>query len=225
MLKIDINENDYLRKNWFRITEILKSSINLIESYKNVFNDSVWESWVKCKEGCWFRTTFEKSPIYCPNCNWDIINFYSDEKIDNWINFFLKKDFYKAFQIVGEENNVYGFIWWFWDNLYKLNEYKLKLDKSSFISLERKLIDLWFILNKDIFYLSEIWVVKDVRWNWLWKFLLEVLRNNVPKGMNFILQTSKKSPMYWIVKSIWFKEVFTYKQTNIWKVTMAWINI
>ena len=205
----------------YEIRKIVRPTKLLIEAYKNVFNNSVWEEWVKCSSWCWFKTTFEKSPGSCPECNWSIEDFYSDEEVSWFIKDFTSKEYYEALEVFNKENKkVEWFTWWWWDYLWKINREKLELTKDEYKNLEDELDKIWIKPLEKQFYLSEIWVTLEWRWEWLWKRLFSSIQEEVQEKMDSVLRTSKNSPMYKMSKDLWYNEVFNYNDKD-WRIIMA----
>jgi len=212
-------------KNITELQEIIYPTNELVVAYKDTFNNSAWAEWVKCKNLCWFKSTFENSPDSCPECDWIIEDFYSNDDVKWFIFNVLEKNNNKALQVINKSTaKVEWFTWWWWDYLKNINEEKLWLNKDDYKRLEEELNNLWISPDKIQFYLSEMWVVLKWRWKWLWNILFWAIQDDLKDNIDWILRTSKSSPMYFISTKMWYKKVFDYNDTD-WRVILASKNI
>jgi len=118
------------------------------------------------------------------------------------------------------------FIWWWNTNFNSINTEKLWLNKSKYNILETSIKSIYPDFDfSNFYYLSEIWVKNEFRWNSVASSLYRKTLDNI-KDVNFVLlRTTKKSdlPYKWFIKE-WFLEVFQYNDfqdriilRNIWK--------
>jgi len=197
----------------YEIKKIEKPTKELIGAYKDVFNNSAWEEWVKCSNWCWYKSTFEGAWSLCPECGAWIEDFYSDEDVSKSINDVLWKEYNKALY-VKQGDNVKWFSWWWWDDLPNINSEKLWLSKEDYKKLEKELDRIWISPEKKQFYLSEMWITLEWRWKGLWKVLFWEIQDEIKEEMDWVLRTSKKSPMYKMSLDLWYEPVFDYKDID-----------
>jgi hypothetical protein len=66
---------------------------------------------VKCATAsCKFKTTYEEAPTSCPDCNGEIIDFYSDAEVSQAIARVMSKSYYQILALMNDEK-VAGFTW------------------------------------------------------------------------------------------------------------------
>ena len=224
-----INTTSYpiLEKNGFQITSVDISSFSQYESwiaraYKDVFNASAWQEWVKCSKGCWFKSTFEKAPTTCPDCQGGIEDYYSNQEISESVQNVMSKSYFQCLLLL-KDQNVIWFTWWWKDSMARINEEKLWLWNSSEWSsvkylallqnMENYKIKLW-----NLYYQSETGIAPEYRTSGLGSALVwineQLLRDNRDKVDSIIQRTSRKSPMYAIRKNLWYTEVYSYDDSD-----------
>ncbi len=227
-----INTTSYpiLEKNGFQITSIDLSSFPRYElwiarAYKDVFNASAWQEWVKCSKGCWFKSTFEKAPTTCPDCQGGIEDYYSNQEISESVQSVLAKSYFQCLLLLKDETVIW-FTWWWKDRTYKINMEKLWLwefkpgwNWSKYTELLNSMTENNININSwELYYQSETGIVPEYRTSGLGSALVwineQLLRDNRDKVEAIIQRTSRKSPMYAIRKNLWYTEVYSYDDSD-----------
>jgi GNAT superfamily N-acetyltransferase len=182
-----------------------------IKLYKDIFWESPWEEWFICTN-C--EQIFPKKFMWKCDC-WNSIlePFYKNLELKQTFEELSKKTWYN--ELIAEilEEKVW-FFWWWNSSLEKINEDKLWLENEKFKILEKNILENFPNFNKNNFYyLAEIWVKKEYRWQDIaWRLYKENLKKLKENNEKFILvRTTKKSdvPYKWFLKE-WYKEVFQY---------------
>lgn len=225
-MKITIDTTDYpvLEQNGFQTISLNERNLpdykpGLIRAYKDVFNASAWREWVKCSSECGYKTTFEEAPNVCPDCFWNIEDYYSDAEITDSVLFVMKKTYFQCLVLINGDD-VAGFTWWWNDTLSNINQEKLGLpDKEwEYQQLIENLTGNGISSTDNWYYQSEVGIVPKYRTRWVGKALVsineEILQSNKDKINAIILRTSKESPMNKISRSLWYTEVYSYNDTD-----------
>lgn len=231
MKTIDKNMYPELRNKWFEVADLTDITTKdklmnwVVSAYKDVFNNSAWEEWVKCASWCWFKTTFEKSPVKCPECNWWIEDFYSDTDVKWFVDNVVDRSSYKqALALVWEDEVVWWFTWGWNTELAELNKEKLGLSDEEYKKLCGELNNIWMNPEAFLYYQSETGITGENRWKWLGKDLIslnqKMLEQNKDKVSQIIQRTSKSSPMYKIREKQWYSQVYDYNDED-WRVLFA----
>ena len=187
----------------------------IIQAYKQVFNASVWREWVKCARFCGYKTTYEEAPQICPRCSGEIVDFYSDAEVSEAIWNVMKKSYFQILILLSGEN-VVGFTWWWKDSLTNINTDKLKLPNIS--TLDTMLFQEGIFDTESWYYQSETWIIPKFRTRWVWREFVSInddlLRAKSTSIDAIIQRTSRDSAMYNIRKSLWYREVYQYGDTD-----------
>lgn len=221
-----LNTQSYpiLKDNGFRIISIDQNSFwlyesGLIRAYKEVFNASAWREWVKCANGCGFKTIFEEAPNTCPECSGTIEDFYSSEEISESVLDVLSRSYFQCLLLL-KWDTVAWFTWWWRDAIENINNEKLSLESSSDYNrlIENILSRGISTTSREYYYQSETGVVPTYRTQWIGAAIVgineEQLRSNNDQVGAIIQRTSRQSPMYAIRIQLWYSEVFSYEDTD-----------
>lgn len=189
----------------------------IIRAYKQVFNASAWREWVKCATAnCKFKTTYEETPLCCPDCAGEIIDFYSDAEVSQAIAWVMSKSYYQILALM-TQGEVAWFSWWWQDSLEIINQQKLWLDREQFRSLNTWLTIADIDPQWTFYYLSEVWIVPKYRKKWVGANITGMSYDNIKEITQIdasIVRTSTGSPMYPIQEQIWSQVVFSYNDRD-----------
>lgn len=221
-----LNTTSYpvLDDNGFQVVSIDQNSFwqyesGIITAYKEVFNASAWREWVKCSNGCGFKTTFEESPESCPICSGTIEDFYSNTQISESVMDVLSRSYFQCLLLL-KWDSVAWFTWGWKDSLENINNEKLGLKQpleynKLVASILAQGIDT---TSWEYYYQSETGVIPANRTRWIGAALVgineELLRSNNDQVEAIIQRTSRQSPMYAIRANLWYSEVFSYEDSD-----------
>lgn len=233
MKTIDTNKYPNLWNRGFQVADITDNATlqtlidSVIYAYKNVFNYSAWGEWVKCSNWCSYKSTFENKADVCPDCWWEIIDYYSEIEVKQEIEKVINNTKFKQAIVLFSDRDVWGFTWWWADNIENINDEKLWLNTDNYNELCENLTINWLKVDNPFYYQSETGTTYKNRNKWLWRDLIylnqDLLIENRDKVSQIIQRTSKGSPMYKIRKKQWYKEVYDYKDDDK-RVIFAKIN-
>mgnify|MGYP003544093137 FL=1 len=221
-----LNTQSYpvLNSNGFQVISIDQNSFwqyesGIIQAYKEVFNASAWREWVKCSNGCGFKTTFEESPVACPECLGAIEDFYSNKEISESVMDVLSRSYFQCLLLL-KWDTVAWFTWWWKDSIENINDEKLGLKTQEEYSrlISGILADKINSTSWEYYYQSETGVVPTYRTRWIGSAIVgineELLRSNSNQVEAIIQRTSRQSPMYAIRANLWYSEVFSYDDSD-----------
>ncbi len=221
-----LNTQSYpvLNSNGFQVISIDQNSFwqyesGIIQAYKEVFNASAWREWVKCSNGCGFKTTFEESPVACPECSGAIEDFYSNTEISESVMDVLSRSYFQCLLLL-KWDTVAWFTWWWKDSIENINDEKLGLKTQEEYSrlISGILADKINSTSWEYYYQSETGVVPTYRTRWIGSAIVgineELLRSNSNQVEAIIQRTSRQSPMYAIRANLWYSEVFSYDDSD-----------
>lgn len=189
-----------------------ENSDAITELYITIFGEEPWNEGYVCLQ-C---KTLSPLSRWVQTCCWSSMKTFYDP----WE---VKKDFEKR---LGKQNaianiiqnqleNLLWFSLWWWTTLEEVNDEKLWLDETSLKSLQES-----SSLNNDekIFYLAELWVIKEQRWQWLATQLYEDRLSSIKQQWftNILVRTTKKTdkPFSRYTTKLWFQEVFSYNDSQ-----------
>lgn len=186
--------------------------IEKIKLYKDTFWEYPWNKWFVCKN-CW--KYYNKKYMWKCSCwNSKLKPFYENKELKETFKDLLEKGWYKEALAKTLDNNLVWFIWWWESSLEKLNIDKLWLDNKQYNILIEWIRKIFPNFNLDKFYyLDEIWVKKEYRWNDIaWKLYrknIEYVKETWQKYV--VVRTTRKSdvPYKWFIDN-WYKVVYCY---------------
>jgi hypothetical protein len=217
-----LNTQNYPSLSGFQVVSVDQRNISDLESriiraYKQVFNASAWREWVKCATAsCKFKTTYEEAPKSCPDCNGEIIDFYSDAEVSQAIAWVMNKSYYQILALM-TKGEVAWFSWWWQDSLEIINQQKLGLNIDQFWSLNTWLNIADIDPQWTFYYLSEVWIVPKYRKIWVGATITGMSYDSIKETTQIdasIVRTSTGSPMYPIQEQLWSQVVFSYNDTD-----------
>lgn len=185
--------------------------IKKIKLYKDIFWVLPWNEWFICGN-CW--KIYPKFFIWNCDCqNPKLEPFYKNSELKKTFWELSTKNNYREFVAKILEENIW-FIWWWNTNIFDINKDKLWLDEKRLNDLKDWILQAFKDFDlENFYYLSEMWVKNEFRWNdiaWeLYRKNMELLKNSWSKYV--LVRTTKKSdvPYKWF-KREWYKEVFCY---------------
>lgn len=150
----------------------------------------------------------------CSCWNSKLKPFYENKELKETFKELLEKGWYKEALAKTLDNDLVWFIWWWESSLEKLNIDKLWLDDKQYNILIEWIRNIFPNFNLDKFYyLAEIWVKKEYRWNDIaWKLYRKNIEDVKETWQKYVVvRTTRKSdvPYKWFIDN-WYKVVYCY---------------
>jgi len=179
--------------------------------YIQIFWVEPWNEWYVCSNCQKLFSLETENPSCCGKVNL----FYTKKELLVDFKSWYEKKWFTWIIAMNTKKNLQEPIWfniWWETDLKKLNQDKLTLNEIDLQELEKN-IKLKNVGTKKMFYIADLWLVKDFRWQKIASSMFYNLMKEIEeKGYkNIIARTTKKSdvPYKWL-KKIWFEDVFDY---------------